>query len=53
MGFDRTIYVCPKCGRMLTGAIAYRKHVNSNKCKPPKDSKDAPVNALFYGIQKV
>lgn len=26
MGFDRTIHVCPVCGKSCTGIIAYRKH---------------------------
>lgn len=30
---DRKAYWCPKCGRMFTGAIAFRKHVDSKKCK--------------------
>lgn len=30
---DKTQYWCPKCGLIFTGAIAYRKHVNSKKCK--------------------
>jgi uncharacterized C2H2 Zn-finger protein len=30
---DRKAYWCPKCGRMFTGMIAFRKHVDSKKCK--------------------
>lgn len=30
---DRKSYWCPKCGRMFVGAIAFRKHVDSKKCK--------------------
>lgn len=30
---DRTDYWCPRCGRVFKGIIAYRKHVNSKKCK--------------------
>lgn len=36
MGFDRTDYQCPRCGKWCCGAIAFRKHYESCKNKPTK-----------------
>ena len=33
MAYDRTPYKCPKCGKWCTGAISFRKHVDSDACK--------------------
>lgn len=43
---DRKAYWCPKCGRMFTGIIAFRKHVDSKKCKLNRemDIKNGLVN---------
>lgn len=30
---NKKSYWCPRCGRMFKGIDAYRKHVNSRKCK--------------------
>ena len=30
---NRKSYWCPKCGHMFIGAAAFKKHVDSKKCK--------------------
>lgn len=30
---NKKSYWCPKCGRMFMGAAAFKKHVDSKKCK--------------------
>ena len=36
MGFDRTDYQCPLCGKWCCGAIAFRKHYAACKEKSNK-----------------
>ena len=38
MGFDRTPYDCPICGKECCGAIAFRKHYAA--CKEKKRKKE-------------
>ena len=38
MGFDRTDYQCPYCGKWCVGAIAFRKHLAT--CKVRKEKKE-------------
>ena len=39
MGFDRTQYYCPICGKECCGAIAFRKHYAA--CKKKNDKQEA------------
>ena len=41
---SRKSYWCPKCGRMFFGKSAFKKHIDSKKCKINREGDKKKTN---------